>query len=182
MAVWVLLLAGLLLILPVRADGGTAAVSSTTCTVGEEVAVTRSVSEPFNGGNISVFFDGNRLEYVGCTAENTSPNLKGSSIHLATLSMDTDLHQMSYTWIFRAIAEGSASVGISSITLSDSNKNPISIATLNEGRIVISPKSPFFIFYFVVLLSNFLFLGAKSISFSANNSVLNVVLSCEYYL
>ena len=62
------------------------------------------------------------------------------------------------------------------------SRSPFFSLQLHTIRMVISPKIPFFIFYFVVLLSNFLFLGAKSISFSANNSVLNVVLSCEYYL
>ena len=141
LAVLALLLAGLFLLFPAKADGGSVTVSSATCMEGEEAVITITLSEPINTGNITVYFDSARLEYVSYAAENTVPNVDGNNIHLITVFMDADVHQMSYTLVFRAVKEGSAAVGIAAITLSDGGGNPILVSQANDGLVVIHPKA-----------------------------------------
>ncbi|MBQ6075940.1 MAG: cadherin-like beta sandwich domain-containing protein [Lachnospiraceae bacterium] len=131
--------AAVCLTLPVRADGGVASVSSASCYEDEEVEVVLSISEPFNAAQISVYFWGNTIEFVRIEAENTTVNSQNNSIEIVTLPNDAELHQMSYTLVFRGKQAGSSPVGISNIKLSDGSQNPISLSSVGEGTITVEP-------------------------------------------
>ena len=85
------------------------------CNEGDEVTVSISLSEPISAGQITLSFDNNLLEYVSLTSSgiDSTANVSGNSIMIVSISMDSDLHTVSYSLTLRAKAAGSAKISVS---------------------------------------------------------------------